>query len=189
MNVNGKPFRSIWLADDGWSVEIIDQTRLPHEFVTVRLTGLEDAADAIRNMQVRGAPLIGATAAYGVCLALHRDASDEALEEAGRMLLATRPTGVNLQWAIREMNSLIEPLPESERVEAAYRRAGEICDEDVQNNRAIGDHGCALLEDFYQQRKTDDPLNILTHCNAGWPSPRCGLPRLGRLRRDRPGRY
>ena len=168
MNVNGKPFRSIWLAEDGWSVEIIDQTRLPHEFVTVRLTGLEDAADAIRNMQVRGAPLIGATAAYGVCLALHRNASNEAFEEAGRTLLATRPTGVNLQWAIREMNSLIEPLPESERVGAAYRRAGEICDEDVQNNRAIGDHGFTLLENLFQQRKTEDPLNILTHCNAGW---------------------
>ncbi|MCH7547078.1 MAG: S-methyl-5-thioribose-1-phosphate isomerase [Planctomycetes bacterium] len=168
MNVNGKPYRSIWLADDGWSVEIIDQTRLPHEFVTVRLTGLEDAADAIRNMQVRGAPLIGATAAYGVCLALHRNASNEALEEAGRTLLATRPTAINLHWAIQEMRSWLEPLSETERVRAAYQKAGEICDEDVQNNRAIGDHGVVLLEDIYQQRRTEDPLNILTHCNAGW---------------------
>ena len=168
MNVNGKPYRSIWLADDGWSVEIIDQTRLPHEFVTVRLTGLQEAADAIRNMQVRGAPLIGATAAYGVCLALRQKASDEALEEAGRILLATRPTAINLRWAIGEMKSLLEPLPESEWVEQAYRKAGEICDEDVQNNRAIGNHGLALLQDMYQQRSADDPLNILTHCNAGW---------------------
>src|SRR5215472_1072845 len=130
MKVQGKPTRTIWLEADGASVGIIDQTRLPHELVTVTLATLEDAAHAISAMLVRGAPLIGATAAYGVALALRRDASDAALEGACQRLMATRPTAVNLRWAIEEMRRELRPLPEGARTAAAYRRAALICEED-----------------------------------------------------------
>src|ERR1700688_227221 len=111
MKVSGTPMRTIWLEPDGAAVGIIDQTRLPHELVTARLVSLDEAAHAIRAMLVRGAPLIGATAAYGVALAMRRDASDAALDQACRILLATRPTAINLKWALDEMRSLLLPLP------------------------------------------------------------------------------
>src|SRR5262245_54070203 len=135
MKVDGKQMRTIWLEPDGWSVGVIDQTLLPHRFATVRLTRLEEAARAIATMQVRGAPLIGATAAYGVCLAVHADASDEALERAYAALIATRPTAVNLKWALDEMVAALRNRPRAERLAAAYRRAAEICDGDVAINR------------------------------------------------------
>ena len=138
MNVDGVPYRTIWLADDGETVEIIDQTRLPHDFVVARLTTLEDAAHAIRAMLVRGAPLIGATAAYGLCLAIRADASDASLDAAYETLIATRPTAVNLRWALDDMRDRLGPLAPGERRAAAYQRAAEICDEDVAINRAIG---------------------------------------------------
>ena len=127
MQVEGKSTRTIWLEPDGWSVGIIDQTRLPHHFVTARLASLEDAVRAISCMQVRGAPLIGATAAYGVCLALRRDPSDAALERACAMLLATRPTAINLKWALDEMSVAVRNRPRQQRPAEAYRRAGAIC--------------------------------------------------------------
>ncbi|HVY56460.1 MAG TPA: S-methyl-5-thioribose-1-phosphate isomerase [Xanthobacteraceae bacterium] len=167
MKVDGRPWRSIWVEADGWSVGVIDQTVLPHRFATLRLTALDEAADAIRRMVVRGAPLIGASAAYGVCLALRADASDEALDHACETLLATRPTAVNLRWALDEMRAAVRNLPREARVAAAYRRAAEICEEDVAINQAIGRHGLALLE-AAANRKGAEPLNILTHCNAGW---------------------
>ena len=145
MKVDGKNMRSIWLEADGWSVGAIDQSLLPHRFATIRLTTLDDAARAIATMQVRGAPLIGATAAYGVCLALRADASDEALECAFATLMATRPTAINLKWALEEMVAAVRNRPREERVAAAYRRAAEICDEDVAINQAIGGHGAALI--------------------------------------------
>src|SRR5687767_11979372 len=111
MNINGKPYRTIWVAADGWSVEIIDQTRLPHELAVLPLKSVEDAARAIKTMQVRGAPLIGAAAAYGVCLALRADASDEALDRAIAFLAAQRPTAVNLRWALDEMRKTVRNLP------------------------------------------------------------------------------
>jgi len=168
MKVQGKPTRTIWLEADGVSVGIIDQTRLPHEFVTVRLGSLDEAAHAIRAMLVRGAPLIGATAAYGVALALRQDASDAALETACGVLLATRPTAVNLRWALEEMRALLRPLPQAERIGAAYRRAGEIADEDVATNRAIGRHGLALIAAAWEKKGKREPVALLTHCNAGW---------------------
>src|SRR3954453_6368128 len=131
MNVDGKHFRSIWLEPDGWSVAAIDQRRLPHEFIITRLTNAADAGEAIRSMLVRGAPLIGATAAYGVALAIRADASDGALDLACKMLVATRPTAINLKWALDEMQRFLRPLPPSTRVVAAYRRANEIAEEDV----------------------------------------------------------
>ena len=168
MNINGKPYRTIWLAKDGRSVEIIDQTRLPHVLEIVTLRTLEDAARAIKTMQVRGAPLIGATAAYGVCLALNRDTSDEALDAAIDLLAAQRPTAVNLRWALDEMAHAVRNLPRETRLAAAYARAAEICEADVASDRAIGRHGYALIEAVAARKKAGEPVNILTHCNAGW---------------------
>ena len=170
MKIDGKPTRTIWLAEDGWAVEIIDQTRLPHEFATARLESLADAAHAIKAMLVRGAPLIGATAAYGMALTARANASDMALTVAYNILHATRPTAINLKWALDEMIKALGPVPEAERAAAAYARAAEICDEDVAINSAIGDNGLALLADIWARRRAEgaERLNVLTHCNAGW---------------------
>ncbi|HTC04629.1 MAG TPA: S-methyl-5-thioribose-1-phosphate isomerase [Xanthobacteraceae bacterium] len=168
MKVNGKPMRSIWLEPDGWSVGVIDQTVLPHRFATARLVTLDEAAHAIRAMVIRGAPLIGATAAYGVCLALRADASDEALDRAYATLLATRPTAINLKWALDEMMAAVRNRPRAERSAAAYRRAAEICDEDVAINTAIGRNGLPLIETIAARKKPGERVNVLTHCNAGW---------------------
>ena len=128
MKVDGRHFRSIWVEDDGWTIGAIDQRRLPHEFVVAKLTTCEEAAEAIRTMLVRGAPLIGATAAYGVALAMRLDASDAALERAAATLVATRPTAINLKWALDEMRKALSPLSPSLRAAAAYVRAGEIAE-------------------------------------------------------------
>jgi methylthioribose-1-phosphate isomerase len=168
MKVDGAAFRTIWVNDDGWSVEIIDQTKLPHRFETVTLKGLEDAAHAIRAMLVRGAPLIGVTAAYGFCLALREDVADEALERAREVLLATRPTAVNLRWALDEMLAAVRNQPREARLEAAYRRAAELAEEDVAINRSIGEHGLELIREIAAGKAPDEPVNVLTHCNAGW---------------------
>jgi len=168
MKANGKHTRTIWLEPDGWSVGIIDQTQLPHRFVTARLSSLADAERAIASMQVRGAPLIGATAAYGICLALRADPSDEALEGAYARLLAARPTAINLKWALDEMVSTVRNRPRTARLEAAYSRAAEICNEDVAINRAIGRHGAKLIAAIAANKPARAPVNVLTHCNAGW---------------------
>jgi methylthioribose-1-phosphate isomerase len=167
MNINGKHYRTIWLNDDGWSVAIIDQTELPFVFETVTLRNLDDATRAIKSMQVRGAPLIGATAAYGVALALRADASDEALDHACKQLAATRPTAINLRWALEEMKKAVRNQPRDKRVAAAYARATAICDEDVETNRRIGEHGLGLIR-AHADKKSGKRVNILTHCNAGW---------------------
>src|SRR5262249_6893423 len=167
MKVDGKHTRSIWVEPDGVTVGIIDQTLLPHRYQTAMLKTVEDAARAIRSMQVRGAPLIGATAAYGICLALRADASDEALERAYRELTDTRPTAINLKWALDEMAASVRNRPREERRAAAYRRAAEISDEDGATNPAIGRHGLALIATI-AAKKPGDRVNVLTHCNAGW---------------------
>jgi methylthioribose-1-phosphate isomerase len=168
MKVDGKAMRSIWLEPDGWSVGVIDQTTLPHRFATARLATLDEAAHAIRSMLIRGAPLIGATAAYGICLALRADASDEALDRAYATLLATRPTAINLKWALDEMMAVVRNRPRADRAAAAYRRAAEICDEDVAVNTAIGRNGLPLIEAIAAHKKPGERVNVLTHCNAGW---------------------
>lgn len=168
MRVNGRSYRTIWVAGDGRTVEIIDQTQLPHRFTVARLRDLRGAVVAIKTMQVRGAPLIGATAAYGICLAVAADPSDDALDRAYDALLASRPTAVNLRWALDVMRSHLRNRPHHERVEAAYRRAAEICEDDVAMSSAIGDHGLRLLQAASAKRRVDGPLNVLTHCNAGW---------------------
>ncbi len=167
MNVDGRHYRSIWLDDDGRRIAIIDQRRLPFEFVVQHLATVEAAADAIQAMAVRGAPLIGATAAYGMALAMQSDGSDEMLSRAHDVLLATRPTAVNLRWALQTMRSLLTPLEHEARAAAAYAKAAEICDQDVEINRGIGRHGLALIE-AVAGRKQGESVNILTHCNAGW---------------------
>jgi len=168
MKVDGRHFRSIWLEPDGWSVGAIDQRLLPHEFAVARLTSVEEAAEAIRSMLVRGAPLIGATAAYGVALAIRDHASDAALDRAYKLLIATRPTAVNLKWALDDMQAALRPLPPPARIEAAYKRAGEIAEQDVGINREIGRHGLGLIEAIAAAKKPGETINILTHCNAGW---------------------
>src|SRR2546430_12067450 len=168
MKVDGRHFRSIWLEDDGWSVGAIDQRRLPHEFVVARIANAADATEAIRSMLVRGAPLIGATAAYGMALAMRTDASDAALDSAYAMLLAARPTAVNLRWALDEMARLLRPLPASERATAAYKRAVEIAEEDVAINQGTGRHGFALIEQIAATKAPAGPCNVLAPCHAGW---------------------
>ena len=168
MKVDGQSFRSIWVEGDGWTVGAIDQRRLPHEFVAAKLTTCEEAADAIRTMLVRGAPLIGATAAYGVALAMRTDSSDAALERAYAALIATRPTAINLKWALDEMRTALAALPPSARTSAAYVRAGEIAEEDVAINQEIGRRGLALIEAIAPRKRPGEAINILTHCNAGW---------------------
>lgn len=168
MKVDGKHFRSIWLEPDGVSVSAIDQRRLPHEFIVTGIENAQAAADAIRSMLVRGAPLIGATAAYGMALAMRDDASDANLEGAYRLLIASRPTAINLKWALDEMTRTLRPLPPSSRKQAAYARAGEIAEEDVAINREIGRHGLALIQAIASTKKPGEPVNVLTHCNAGW---------------------
>jgi methylthioribose-1-phosphate isomerase len=168
MKVDGKSMRTIWLEPDGWSVGIIDQTALPHRLVTARLTTLAEAAHAIGAMMIRGAPLIGATAAYGICLALSADASDQALERACATLLATRPTAINLKWALDEMTAAVRNRPRAERAAAAYRRAAEICEEDIAINTGIGRAGLPLIEAIAAKKKPGARVNVLTHCNAGW---------------------
>jgi methylthioribose-1-phosphate isomerase len=167
MNIPQKAERSLWLAADGWSVEIIDQTKLPNQVRVVRLRSVEDAARAIITMQVRGAPLIGVTAAYGMALALRADASNESLTAADTLLRSTRPTAVNLGWALNQVYTRVQPLSPSERVSAAYARAAELVEEDVATNRAIGEHGLGLFRSLLGAKQRAEPLQVLTHCNAG----------------------
>ncbi len=166
MKINGKAYRTIWTASGGAAAEIIDQVRLPFEVDIVTLDTLEKAAIAIESMQVRGAPCIGATAAYGMFLGLKEDASDAGLARASERLGRTRPTAVNLHWAIDEMSHAVANAQPVERVALALKRAEEICDEDVEISKGIGASGLKLIEEIAAKKK--GPVNILTHCNAGW---------------------
>ncbi|MCY4006851.1 MAG: S-methyl-5-thioribose-1-phosphate isomerase [Rhodobacteraceae bacterium] len=169
MKINGKSTRTIWLGNDGRTVEVIDQTRLPFEFEILRLSDVEAAADAIERMVVRGAPLIGATAAYGLALAMATDPSSKNLEWAYDRLLRTRPTAVNLRWALDRLRPRLLEAESEQREVIAYRMAAEICDEDVEINAAIGRNGLDLIEKAAATKsRKGDPVNILTHCNAGW---------------------
>jgi methylthioribose-1-phosphate isomerase len=168
LKIDGISHRTIWLGADGWSVEVIDQTKLPHEFATLRLASLADAARAIETMIVRGAPLIGATAAYGLCLALRADASDAALDQGYNRLMATRPTAVNLRWSLDRMRDALRNQPRADRVAIAYAMAAVICDDDVATCRAIGENALPLFRAAWTKAGAAKPLNVLTHCNAGW---------------------
>ncbi|HEV8599379.1 MAG TPA: S-methyl-5-thioribose-1-phosphate isomerase [Gemmatimonadales bacterium] len=168
MKVRGTHYRTLWVADDARSVEIIDQTRLPAEFRILRLTTLADAATAIRTMQVRGAPLIGVAAAYGVCLALQADPSERSLDEACRTLFETRPTAVNLRWALDRVGSALRAVPPEARVSEAYALAGALAEEDVAICEGIAAHGEPLLRELFGRKGEREPVQVLTHCNAGW---------------------
>lgn len=164
MKVGTDHYRSIWVEGD--AVRIIDQTRLPHEFIVVTLETLTQAATAIRDMWVRGAPLIGATAAYGMAIAMRADPSDAGLRLAHDVLIKTRPTAVNLRWALEDMTAHLSPVAPAGRADAAMVRAMQIADDDVAINAAIGDHGLTVIRDLAARKS--GPVNILTHCNAGW---------------------
>ncbi|HEX9390698.1 MAG TPA: S-methyl-5-thioribose-1-phosphate isomerase [Usitatibacteraceae bacterium] len=166
MKVHGKARSSIRASETARSFSIIDQTLLPFVVEDHEIDTLTQAAEAIRSMRVRGAPLIGVTAAYGIALAMRDDPADTALEHACQLLQATRPTAVNLAWAIARMRSLLQPLAATARAAAAWQEAGRIAAEDVAANRAIGEHGLTLIRGLHQQKQR--PINILTHCNAGW---------------------
>jgi len=166
MKVDGKPFRTIWRDDASGNVAIIDQTKLPHAFVVAELRSVEDAWRAIADMQVRGAPLIGVAAAYGLALAMRADASDANLTAAADYLATARPTAVNLAWALHDMRSVLAPLPPTNRAERAFMRAAELADADVAVNEGMGAHGLAIFRDLAARK--NGRLNILTHCNAGW---------------------
>ena len=168
MKVDGVPYRTIWLAEDGWRVKIIDQRELPHKFVITSLETVVDAVNAIKDMWVRGAPLIGATAAYGVALAMRADPSNKSLETCSISLLAARPTAVNLKWAVDRMVAKLTVLPEKAREEAAYYNALQICNEDIDCCSKIGNFGSQIIKDIWEQKDQNGPVNILTHCNAGW---------------------
>jgi methylthioribose-1-phosphate isomerase len=167
MRVHGQDYRTIFLADDGATVAVIDQTRLPFAFELRHLGSAGEAADAIRDMVVRGAPLIGVTAAYGVALGLRDDPSDAGLTRAVQLLGATRPTAVNLRWALTRMKAVLADEPPESRVAVAYAEAARIADEDVAACAAIGRHGREVLETLGVAR-AGRPVRILTHCNAGW---------------------
>ncbi|MBR1218883.1 S-methyl-5-thioribose-1-phosphate isomerase [Bradyrhizobium sp. U87765 SZCCT0131] len=168
MKVGDRHYRTIWLNDDGHSVDIIDQRWLPHEFRVVTLRTRDDVAAAISEMWLRGAPLIGVAAAYGMAIAMRSDASDAALDAAWDKLHETRPTAINLRWALDEMRAVLRPVPVADRAAAAYRRAAEIAEEDLALNRNIGLNGLAIIREIAARKAPGEPVNILTHCNAGW---------------------
>jgi methylthioribose-1-phosphate isomerase len=168
MKVGDTHYRSIWRDDAGGAAQIIDQRWLPHEFRVVTLQTLPEFATAIRDMWVRGAPLIGATAAYGVACEMARDPSDAALASAYDILHATRPTAINLRWALDEMRRALRQVPPADRAATAFATAARIADDDVETNRMIGVHGLSIIREIAARKAPGVPVNILTHCNAGW---------------------
>lgn len=168
MKVDGVHYRSIWRDADSGEVRIIDQRWLPHDFKVVTISSLEDFEVAIRDMWVRGAPLIGATAAFGIAEAMTRDPSDDNFEQSSAVLNATRPTAVNLAWALARCRAALMPLAPQARADAAWALAQEIADEDVEINRRIGEHGLALIREIASRKPAGEPVRLLTHCNAGW---------------------
>ena len=168
MKVNGQHYRSLWWDDGQGALQIIDQRWLPHDFRTQPVTTMQDYADAIVEMRVRGAPLIGATAAYGMALAMKLDPSDKHLDEAWEFLDKTRPTAINLRWALNRCHKLLAPLPKADRAAAALALAHKIADEDVEINRRIGEHGLAIIRGIAARKPAGEPVRLLTHCNAGW---------------------
>ena len=174
MKIDGTPYRAVWVDEgDRWSVRVIDQTKLPWSLDFLRLTTLRQAAHAITSMQIRGAPLIGVVAAYGLALALRDDPGTDAMERAAAQLAATRPTAINLHWALDRMLTRLRNTVAGQRAAAAYAEAAAIAEEDVERNAAIGRHGLPLIQQAAEAKavsgaQASQPVNILTHCNAGW---------------------
>jgi len=168
MKIKGKHYRSVWVSQDGRTVEILDQTKLPFELEIIQLHTMNDAATSIKDMWVRGAPLIGAVAAYGVALAMREDNSTENLQNAYDVLIKTRPTAINLKWALDRICPVLADTPPADREKTAYKIAAEISDEDVEICRQIGENGLAIIKEIAAKKPDGDTINILTHCNAGW---------------------
>lgn len=168
MKVNGKHYRSLWWNADADVLEIIDQRSLPYQFIIQPVRTIEDFKDAIVEMRVRGAPLIGATAAYGMALAMKEDPSDSNMDAAWELLNATRPTAINLRWALNRCRTALRPIPVPQRAAAALALAHEIADEDVEINRRIGENGLKLIREIAARKPAGEPVRLLTHCNAGW---------------------
>ncbi|MCF2869549.1 S-methyl-5-thioribose-1-phosphate isomerase [Octadecabacter sp. G9-8] len=168
MKVNGTPYRSLWWDAEKDALQIIDQRWLPHDFRTQSVETLQDFADAIVQMRVRGAPLIGATAAYGMALAMRLDPTDAHMKTVWDFLHNTRPTAINLRWALNRCQAALLPVPEADRASAALALAHEIADEDVEINRQIGLNGLQLIQDIAAKKPDGEPVRLLTHCNAGW---------------------
>ena len=168
MKIDGTHYRSLWWDAEAGVLKIIDQRWLPHELRIQPVASLQDFADAIVEMRVRGAPLIGATAAYGMACAMAEDPSDAAMEQARAVLNRTRPTAINLRWALDRCRAALLPLPPADRAAAALRLAHAIADEDVEINRRIGEHGLSLIRRIAARKPAGEPVQLLTHCNAGW---------------------
>ncbi|MGY5540483.1 S-methyl-5-thioribose-1-phosphate isomerase [Vibrio brasiliensis] len=168
MKINGTSYRSIWTTEDKQGIHIFNQEKLPYEFEILTLTTMEQAAEAIISMKVRGAPLIGCVGAYGMAFAMMADNSDQAIESAYNTLVSTRPTAINLQWALDRIRKLLESTPAHKRAISAYIEAGIICDEDAEINYSIGMHGLEVIRRIASTKKEGEAVNILTHCNAGW---------------------
>ena len=168
MKVEGTHYRSIWFNEATSSVEIVDQRWLPSEFRIATLNKCDQFATAIRDMWVRGAPLIGATAAYGVAIEMLTDSSDQALDHVWQILNETRPTAINLRWALDRCRNHLAPLKTDARPKAALQLAHKMAEEDVETNRMLGVHGLALIKEIAARKKQSEPVRVLTHCNAGW---------------------
>ncbi|KUF09189.1 S-methyl-5-thioribose-1-phosphate isomerase [Pseudoponticoccus marisrubri] len=168
MKIDGTHYRSLWWNAERDVLEIIDQRWLPHDFRVIPVATMQDFADAIYEMRVRGAPLIGATAAYGMALAMREDPSDANMDAAWTFLEKTRPTAINLRWALDRCRAALRPLPQGERATAAHALAAEIADEDVEINRRIGAHGLEIIREIAAKKPAGEPVRLLTHCNAGW---------------------
>ena len=164
MNINGKPFRTIWF--DNNIVKIIDQTKLPHQFIIKDLKTIKDSINAIKTMEVRGAPLIGATAAYGLVLSIIEKNDQSFLKKSSEDLISSRPTAINLKWAVDRMMKKLSGVNSKEILSIAIKEAKNICEEDVNFCKNIGLNGLKIIEEIYKKKK--DTVNILTHCNAGW---------------------
>ena len=170
MKVNGTHYRSIWYDHSDCEVKIIDQRWLPHDFRIVSLTNLTQFAVAIRDMWVRGAPLIGATAAYGVAISLNNDASDAGVKNTYDTLIKTRPTAINLKWALDRFIRMLKDVPEVDRASRALELAHHVAEEDVGINKKIGEHGLEIVKNIASNKPAGEPVRMLTHCNAGWPA-------------------
>ena len=170
MKVKGNHYRSIWYDNSDFEVKIIDQRWLPHDFRIVSLTNLNQFAVAIRDMWVRGAPLIGATAAYGVAISLSNAASDAGLKNTYDTLIKTRPTAINLKWALDRLIRVLKDVSEVDRASRALELAHQVAEEDVGINKKIGEHGLEIVKNIASKKPVGEPVRMLTHCNAGWPA-------------------
>ena len=166
MKIEGKQYRTICFDEKSQTVKIIDQTKLPHQFIIKDLKTVKDAINAIKTMEVRGAPLIGGTAAYGIVLAVMENNDLEFIKKSSEELIKSRPTAINLQWAVHRMNNKLSMVNSNDLFNIALKEAKEICDEDVKFCENIGLNGLKIIEEIYNKKK--DTINILTHCNAGW---------------------